>query len=118
MGGGKRKPSRLTPVSPRKVKTHGITKYKLMVPQCIHIEYKSKNSWYNSVFTLNTKVKTHGITIEVKTHEGENSWYNSVFTLNTKYRKLMVHNSVFTLNTIYIQVNTHGMQCIHIEYKN
>ncbi|KAK4028555.1 hypothetical protein OUZ56_021560 [Daphnia magna] len=33
-----------------------------MVSQCIHIEYKSKNSWCNSVFTLNTKVKTHGIT--------------------------------------------------------
>ncbi|KAK4045640.1 hypothetical protein OUZ56_033363 [Daphnia magna] len=49
-----------------KVKTHGITKYKLMkyklmVSQCIHIEYKSKNSWYRSVFTLNTKVKTHDI---------------------------------------------------------
>ncbi|KAK4045581.1 hypothetical protein OUZ56_033227 [Daphnia magna] len=40
--------------------------------QCIHIEYKSKNSWYNSVFTLNTKVETHEVeTHEVKTHEVE-----------------------------------------------
>ncbi|KAK4045631.1 hypothetical protein OUZ56_033330 [Daphnia magna] len=42
-----------------------------MVSQCIHIEYKSKTHEYNSVFTLNTKVKL----IEYK--------YNSVFTLNT-----------------------------------
>ncbi|KAK4024835.1 hypothetical protein OUZ56_010329 [Daphnia magna] len=31
-----------------------IQKLKLMVSQCIYIEYKSKNSWYHSVFTLNT----------------------------------------------------------------
>ncbi|KAK4045673.1 hypothetical protein OUZ56_033477 [Daphnia magna] len=33
-------------------------KHKLMgkpfKPQCIHIEYKSKNSWDHSVFTLNS----------------------------------------------------------------
>ncbi|KAK4013844.1 hypothetical protein OUZ56_026397 [Daphnia magna] len=87
-----------------KVKTYGITKYKLMklklmkyklmkyklmVSQCIHIEYKSKNSWYHSVFTLNTKVKTH----EVKTHE--------VKTHEVKFMKLKLMVS----------------QCIHIEYK-
>ncbi|KAK4013821.1 hypothetical protein OUZ56_026374 [Daphnia magna] len=25
--------------------------------------HKSENSWYHSVFTLNTEVKTHGITV-------------------------------------------------------
>ncbi|KAK4037838.1 hypothetical protein OUZ56_029864 [Daphnia magna] len=49
-----------------------------MESQCIHIEYKSENSWYHSVFTLNTKVKTHSIT------GSKNSWYHSVITLNTK----------------------------------
>ncbi|KAK4013799.1 hypothetical protein OUZ56_026352 [Daphnia magna] len=33
-------------------------KSKLMVSQCIHIEYKSKNSLYHSVFALNTNVFT------------------------------------------------------------
>ncbi|KAK4007574.1 hypothetical protein OUZ56_012732 [Daphnia magna] len=36
------------------VKAHQ-TKYKLMVSQCIHAEYKSINLWYHSVFTLNTR---------------------------------------------------------------
>ncbi|KAK4017544.1 hypothetical protein OUZ56_032956 [Daphnia magna] len=42
-----------------------LMKYKLVVSQCIRIEYKSNNSWYNSVFTLNTKVETH----EEETHD-------------------------------------------------
>ncbi|KAK4017665.1 hypothetical protein OUZ56_033357 [Daphnia magna] len=68
-----------------------LMKYKVMVSQCIHIEYKSKNSWYHSVFTLNTKVKTRGITgslnlsqcIHIE-YKSKNLWYTSVFTLNTK----------------------------------
>ncbi|KAK4017864.1 hypothetical protein OUZ56_033799 [Daphnia magna] len=43
-----------------KLMKYKLMKYKLMVSQCIHIEYKSKNSWYNSVFTLNTSFKTLG----------------------------------------------------------
>ncbi|KAK4027284.1 hypothetical protein OUZ56_016295 [Daphnia magna] len=53
-----------------KLKTHGITVYshriqkdKLIISQCIHIEYKSKKSLHHSVFTLNTKVLTYGITV-------------------------------------------------------
>ncbi|KAK4024833.1 hypothetical protein OUZ56_010327 [Daphnia magna] len=38
-----------------------LMKYKLMIGQCIHIEYKSKNSWYHSLFTLNTKLKSHEV---------------------------------------------------------
>ncbi|KAK4013848.1 hypothetical protein OUZ56_026401 [Daphnia magna] len=71
------------------VKTHGITKYKLMkfklmVSQCIHIEYKSKNSWYHSVFKLNTKVKLMVLQCIHMEYKSKNSWYNSVFKLNTK----------------------------------
>ncbi|KAK4013692.1 hypothetical protein OUZ56_026244 [Daphnia magna] len=61
-----------------------------MVSQCIHIEYKSKECWYHSVFTLNTKVKTH----EVNTN-GITVYQHCI----QKY-KLMVS------------------QCIHIEYKS
>ncbi|KAK4030889.1 hypothetical protein OUZ56_024275 [Daphnia magna] len=76
-----------------------------MVSQCIHIEYKSKNSWYHSVFTLNTKVKTHSITVYSHLiqkyklimsqcihieYKSTNSWYHSVFTLNTSYGTLEV----------------------------
>ncbi|KAK4013613.1 hypothetical protein OUZ56_026166 [Daphnia magna] len=32
-----------------------LNKYKLIISQCIHIEHKRKNSWYHSVFTLNTR---------------------------------------------------------------
>ncbi|KAK4030890.1 hypothetical protein OUZ56_024276 [Daphnia magna] len=98
-----------------KVKSHGITvyshliqKYKLIISQCIHIEFKSKNSWYPSVFTLNTKVNTHGITVYSPRlqkyklilsqcihieYKSKNSWYHSVFTLNTiKTRGITVGN--------------------------
>ncbi|KAK4028550.1 hypothetical protein OUZ56_021555 [Daphnia magna] len=39
-----------------KLMKYKLMKLKLMVSQCIHIEYKNYNSWYQSVFTLNTKV--------------------------------------------------------------
>ncbi|KAK4027274.1 hypothetical protein OUZ56_016285 [Daphnia magna] len=63
-----------------------LMKDELIISQCIHIEYKSKNSWYHSVFTLNTKVKlieSQCIHIEYKS---KNSWNHSVFTLNTKVK--------------------------------
>ncbi|KAK4017644.1 hypothetical protein OUZ56_033320 [Daphnia magna] len=95
-----------------------------MVKQCIHIEYKSKYSWYNSEFTLNTKEKLMCIHIEYKS---KNSWYNSVFTLNTRKYKLMklklmalqcihIEYSVFTLNTRKLKLM--ASQCIHIEYRS
>ncbi|KAK4024838.1 hypothetical protein OUZ56_010332 [Daphnia magna] len=45
------------------IRNYKLMMYKLMVSQCIHIEYKIKNSWYQSAFTLNTKVETRGITV-------------------------------------------------------
>ncbi|KAK4017536.1 hypothetical protein OUZ56_032948 [Daphnia magna] len=75
-----------------------------MVSQCIHIEYKSKNSWSNSVFTLNTKVE---VKIEV-------SWYHgSVFTLNPKVRfnvqnsRIEYHNTAPPSNSPTQQEDRH-----------
>ncbi|KAK4013559.1 hypothetical protein OUZ56_026113 [Daphnia magna] len=105
-----------------------LMKYKLMVSQCIHIEYKSKNSWYHIVFKLNTKVEvylTHDpvsqcIHIEYKS---KNSWYHSVFTLNTnlKSHDLKSHDlkSHDLKSHVYMwKYKLMVSQCIHIEYKS
>ncbi|KAK4013704.1 hypothetical protein OUZ56_026256 [Daphnia magna] len=71
------------------------TKYKIIIYQCIQIEYKSKNSWYHSVFTLNTIIfdsvymYKHKLMVSQCIHieyKSKISWYHSVLTLNTKVK--------------------------------
>ncbi|KAK4037848.1 hypothetical protein OUZ56_029874 [Daphnia magna] len=72
-----------------------------MVSQCIHIEYKSKNSWYRSVLTLNTNCS-------------KNQWYHIVVTLSTKVKTHEQKLMKYKLMKYKLMVS----QSSHIEYKS
>ncbi|KAK4017666.1 hypothetical protein OUZ56_033358 [Daphnia magna] len=88
-------------------------KYKLIISQRIRIEYKSKNSWYHSVFTLNTSILDSVYMSKYKLmkykfmvsqcihieYRSKNSWYQSVFSLNTKV-KLMIEEKTHVIPSL------------------
>ncbi|KAK4024832.1 hypothetical protein OUZ56_010326 [Daphnia magna] len=79
---------------------------------------RSINSWYHSVFTLNTRVKTHGITVY---SQGIQKYKLMKFKL-MKYKlmkyKLMVekyklmYNSVFTFGAAKLKENINPLEAL------
>ncbi|KAK4017863.1 hypothetical protein OUZ56_033792, partial [Daphnia magna] len=84
-----------------------------MVSQCIHIEYRSKNSWYNSVFTLNTSIFDP---VYMKKYKLMKLKLMVSQCIHIEYRLKLMKYKLMKLKLMKLKLMV--SQCIHIEYKS